>query len=265
MKPCEFETYLSDYLAGELSSSKSAEIKAHLMKCETCVLKLEAYQEVHQMLIHRPRLKFPDEILRDYRWNLKAIFKAKSRVEIIKEKFWEFWESAFGSQPFWVRIVKAVALLFIGFFFGWLIFSPVPELKVIPTKPEILMLSVSQADIEAISNFLFESEILLLQIVNSNSNEATEPADLLLTKEISQNLLMRTFFIHEKALQLQDERILRFLTQMELLLLEISNSSNEDTMDAVKQIKQIIKDVNLLNQAENLQDMLDNMKSRLSV
>lgn len=265
MKPCEYEKFLADYVAGELSSLKNAEIKEHLLTCKVCAFKLQKFQQLHQVLIQRQRTKFPDKILREYQRNLKTLFKPKSRWEAIKDRFWEYWDSVFGIQPLWLRFAEAGALLLIGFFFGWLVFSTAPKTQNIPVKAEIITLPTSQADLELMSNFLFESEILLLQIVNSNSNGEGELADFSLTKEISQKLLMQTFFIHEKALQLQDDRILSFLTQMELLLLEISNLSDEDIFEVFKEIKQIIKDLNLLTATKNLQEILENLKSGQSV
>ncbi|MBN1351266.1 hypothetical protein JXJ21_17745 [candidate division KSB1 bacterium] len=261
---CKFDEYLADFVANELPTGMVAEIDSHLPGCKSCQSRLQELRELHYILNSTPREAPTDAFLKSYHQNLKKMFQAKSLSGQLIEKLADYWHFIITQQAVSFRIAKAAALLLIGFALGWMVFNLQTEPGAIVRQPEILTVPPYTETAEMVKNYIFETEVILLQIVNIDRDDNLEPEQVILAKEVAQKLLTRAFVLHERALQLNDQSVLRYLTQIELILLEISNLNAEPANDAVKEIIQMIKDSNLLYESRNLQELLAQPKAGIS-
>ncbi len=77
---------------------------------------------------------------------------------------------------------------------------------------------------------------------------------------MAQKLLIQTFVVHEISLRYNKTKLVKFLTNFELVLYELSNLSSEDLIDSLTAIKQIVEQGQLLQAANELQTEADGYK-----
>ena len=92
-------------------------------------------------------------------------------------------------------------------------------------------------------------------------NSDSEREDIILSKDVAQKLLMKTFLVHQIALRMNEPRILQFLSQMELILYEMSNIGPEEYDQTIEYIRMVIEEARLLEQVQDLQKILKNSGS----
>ena len=99
--------------------------------------------------------------------------------------------------------------------------------------------------------------MVLLEMMNSDSGVE----DMILSKDVAQKLLMKTFLVHQIALKLNEPKILHFLGQMELILYEMSNVSPGENEQTIEYIRMVIEEARLLEKVQELQKILKNSGS----
>ena len=257
MKSCEYNEILVDYLDGELSPSERKKIEQHIDGCAVCTKQLQDLTLVRDALkqVQRPE---PSPVLRQrYESNLRKMFSAGPGISGLWERTKVALNRSFWPRSVGVRIAGAVTLVIIGIAIGRFAFQLSSDSSKIVLKPYILNTPVTHEDVNIIHDFLYESEVLLLDMMNSPVGKDSVSMNLVVSKEIAQRLLIRAFFIHEKALKLNNENVLQFLKSFEVLLYEISNAKPEDLNRVLNQLRQIIRDADLLDRARLLQKVLD--------
>ena len=257
MTKCAYEKWLVDYLDENLPPEKYLQMKTHLKTCSTCKAKHHDFQKVHDILVKRRRANPPKTLLNLYQGNLKREFVLESRFVGIKKNMISIYHLFFDAQPLSIRITKTIALLWVGILIGRLVFQPIRKHEQPVVKPEILLLSMTPTDVKLMTDFLIESEIWLLAVVNTPSDEKIETSDLLFNKEIAQKLLVRASFMKEKKRQLNLVTLTKFLDRLEFLLLEVANTSDERMMDVSNDVKQAIENTTLLYESKRLREMLE--------
>jgi len=256
MQKCDFEKYLIEYINGDLTKSKYSELTEHLTHCSICSDQLDNFEPFHVMLLKRQRPNPPERIQKRYQNYLAVNFKSGARIRVISDYFWNL---IFGSESRLIRLAQVVALIFIGVILGRIFFYPSANSK---HKMESTNFerNLSEGDLKLITTFLLESEMLLLEITNGEPNELSQNFEFSLDRELAKKLLMKTFLIHEKALQIQSQQVLNFLSQLELILYEIANSDEEEGIDLLE-IKQFIHQQKLLEVTRRIKSSFENLKS----
>jgi hypothetical protein len=157
-----------------------------------------------------------------------------------------------------VRIVEVTALVTAGVLIGIFIMTGKKQQKSLPVlEPELFARPISNVDIDYMSYYFSASEMVLLEMMNSDS----EREDIILSKDVAQKLLMKTFLVHQIALRMNEPRILQFLSQMELILYEMSNIGPEEYAQTIEYIRMVIEEARLLEQVQDLQKILKNSGS----
>jgi pantothenate kinase type III len=95
--------------------------------------------------------------------------------------------------------------------------------------------------------------MILLDIENS-----MEKTEIYLDRELAQTLLIKTFRVHEIALQINNLQLLNFVSQMQLLLHQISNINPSEISDYIDTIKMVIKEAKLLSNVKILERTFKN-------
>jgi len=255
MEKCRFEKYLVEYLNEDLPASLQSEIKQHLKNCEACSFQLQEIATIHSMLLERKRPEPSGELVDQYDQELRDIFESKSGFENLKRLFSNLWNFLNNIPPLGIRLSGAVAILIIGIFIGKMIFKPAQKSALVLIEPTMVNLIADQSDLRLINSYFSDSEVLLLEILNSNYAEQLADKSFFLSKEIAQKLLMRTFLIHEIALKLNNKPMLNFLSNLEFLLYDLANSKDDEIILKIDEMKQLIKDSKLLEKARLYQEL----------
>ncbi|MBN2093365.1 zf-HC2 domain-containing protein [candidate division KSB1 bacterium] len=253
---CEFERYLIEFIAGDLSHELHLQVEFHLSNCENCANQLENLASIHQLLYSQPASEPPAEIFQAYQQTLTKIFAPESYSIRLKKWFLAGFERFFQYQPVGVRLVRAFALVIIGIFLGRLIFAPVTQNIVISDEPEILNVTFEKAELKEMNEFFTTSEILLLSVLNNYQNGSTEIEELDLNRDIADRLLQKSELIHQKTKQLNNQALNTYLNRLEFLLIEISNMSPEEIKESFKSIRETIENSQMLPETKRIQESL---------
>lgn len=241
---CDFETYFEGYFHGDLSPAEELALQKHLLTCTSCAKKIDDYYAVDIALSAYKRPSPPAEIQEAY---LRQVALSYGR-ESLSQKFQLLIYRLTSSRSPAFRVAQLVMLLATGLIAGWILFSS-PERQVIiqTTNPLQMTRPVTQEDIEYVYYYLLASEMILLDIENS-----VESKEIYLDRELAQTLLIKTFRVHEIALQLNNLQLLNFISQMQLLLHQVSNLDPSEISDYIDTIKMVIKEARLLTNVKNL-------------
>ena len=251
MSSCKFEIYFDEYLHGELDAETDIQFQKHLSSCKTCPAMLDEYYQVYNTLKNRKRPEPEPDWLKIYHKDLKTrllIKKPFGKIFLLLGKL------IYSRSP-WVRLAEVAMLIMIGVLIGLHFFANEKKPQFYPDfSRNSSAQPVSSANLDYLNYYLEASEMVLLQLTNGDPGEN----DLFLTAEVAQKLLVKTFMVHEIALNLNIPRLLRFLSQMELILIEIANTSPEETREMLTNIRNGAQHAGLLEEAQNLIKMMKN-------
>ena len=255
MKKCRFKKYLVEYLNEDLPKALQSEIKQHLNHCEKCSYHVTEIESIHFMLLERKRPEPSSDLVDQYDQELSEIFKSKSKFKNPRRTFGYLGKFLTNIPSSRIRLSGAVAILIIGIFIGKMIFKPNQKSEIVVIEPTMENLIADQSELKLINNYFSDSEVLLLEIMNSDYAEQLSDKSFFLSKEIAHKLLMRTFLIHEIALKLNNKPILSFLSTLEFLLYDLANSNDDEIVLKINEIQELIKDTNLLEKALLFQEL----------
>ena len=248
MQTCAYEKYFSEYVSGELTASLEIEFVKHLQTCDICKANLDKYYALQIELRGRERPAPHPEILREYHQELRKI------IPQIRSGLHFFSVIDYFARPRspWIRLAEVFTVLMVGLLGGWLLFGETDAVADNQPAEPFYHLSkpVSGKQLEYINYYLLASEMILLEVEN------TETEDFFLSRENAQKLLIKTFVVHETALQINDPQLLRFLTKMEFILHEIANTDDDDVGIALQAIKSVVNDTDLIQEVKRLQTEL---------
>jgi hypothetical protein len=247
MKSCEFEAYITDYFSNSLSPHEKSKFEAHLQQCEHCKRQLKSLKEIHHLLLKRKRELPPPELLKNYRIELSAQFGIESKFEHLINKMKSLWQSLFVVRTIRYRLAPIIAVLLIGVLIGrYFLHSPQSDTNMVAT-PNIIVLSLQPTDLKLIQHYLLESEMLLLDIQNSELNENTRGAGLNINRQVAQKLLQQQPFIRARADLLEYKALTHFLIKLEFLLLEVSNADSLEIRDAFQSLLKLHQETGTCN------------------
>ena len=252
---CEFEELFKGYFNSDLSPAEELSLLNHLKSCARCSQKIEKFYQIHSSLKAYKRFAAPAGLLESYNEQVDLTFGRETLFNKIVLFF-----SRFGRKrsPL-IRTIQILSLLIIGIIAGWLIFSPAEQNIVFHSNdPYQISKPVSSVDVEYIYYYLQAAEMVLLDIQNNS-----DPADLFLNREIAKKLLVKTLRVKEIALQINNLRLLNFLSHMELLLYEASNLNMEEMNESLDSLMMIIEEADLLNEVKTLQTLMKRAKDQI--
>ena len=245
---CEFERYFDDYFFGDLSPAEDLALQKHLQTCETCPQKLDNHYLVHTQLkkYHRPSV--PIEVISAYHKEINLGFNS----EPFKQRYLLWINRYLKRRTPFAWVVQFASLLIIGIVVGWFVFSPAePQIQLPAGERFPTSRPISNVDLDYVHYYLLASEMVLLEIENGDPQ-----SDFILNRELAQKLLIKTFRVHEIALQLNNLRLLNFLSRMELLLHEVSNLSDEEISESLDTIVTVIEEADLLGEVKALKKLV---------
>ncbi len=258
MKKCKFQNLLVEYLEGSPDADKE-KVEKHLRECPACSAQLAGLQKTEQLLQNRRRQEPSLELLYQYQTNLEKLFPVKTRFMSFREWMMRPWQNIRDMNPAVLRMATAVVLVLIGVFIGRLIFYH-PATDVLNYRgADLVVIKLQPEDLKLVNDYFVQSEILLLAVKNTSDQDSAAPSELILDKNLAQDLLNKTLLVQEKTSRLNDETLSVFLNQIEFLLLEISNTDDREIIDVFKQIRQVVNAAGLLYESKNFQQMFQEM------
>jgi hypothetical protein len=250
MSNCDIKNYFSEYINEELSSRHISRFYHHLDKCADCSNQLEDFYRLHRMLMHYERVKPSDRILFEYS---EGLHKTLIQPRKPRRPFPLWLSELIYPTSRWIRISEVVALLLIGLAGGWCIFSYKQSPKIIETSAiSYSSKPISKEDLDYMYYYFQASEMILLEMSNITSQDLKLESDFI-NNDLAQKLLIKTFLIHEMALSLNDPSILGFLSKMEMILYDLSNTNEEEMDVTLESIKLVIEKRNLIEESRRLQ------------
>ncbi len=255
MKNCSFENLLVPFLHDELDENDRSIVKTHLDTCDSCQKFLAELKSVDASLATYTRKAAPSDIYSAYEKQLAQLFQPESVWRLLSHRFSAFVSSLFVSNAPAFRTARALAILLVGVFVGRLFFVPVPQ-PTTQNSPAESHSMLSREDIQYIADYMVKSELLLLTIANTASQEPTDD-DIYFNKDIAQTLLYKTAQVQRKAEALEDDVILTYLNHLELVLLEISNRDDDEIRDAFQNIRDMVNEADMVQKSRRLQRRLE--------
>lgn len=238
---------MEKYLNGKLPAKEKPAFEEELAALSEQLESSAEYQQARDALVRRERPAPPPGLLDDYHANLSAAFAEPGFVETWGSRLKSLWEQLVIRPRPAVRMVEFAFLLAVGLYLGSLLF--VTDMQQSPVaadntfNPDIQFMS--EENRTAIRQCLIESELLLLQVINTDPDAEIEEAEWELNIEIAQQLLKDAVPMQEQAIQVNDLKTLRFLSRMEILLYDIANLDMMDIEDALPFLKELILDTHL--------------------
>ena len=249
MKACGYEKYYSEYIRGDLPPDLDLTFHRHIMDCPVCAQELDRFYAIHRrMNIIRP--PSPAPLSEAYHRTLQGIAEGEKRRPGIRGIIHE----VIFTRSRILRLAEVVTLLLVGVLIGWYFFydhaGVEPSLRM---EAGYYGKPISKQDMEYLNYYFLASEMVLLEMANGEIGED----DFILERQTAQKLLIKTFLVHEVALKLNDPRMLKFLTRMELILYEIANADEEQLDDTFASVRFIIDEARLLSEVRALKELIE--------
>jgi hypothetical protein len=206
----------------------TAGVAQHLGECAACRAEFE---KVQSMLQHIEPIEIPEP---------SAAFAEKTWLNVrdrLPEK--HLWTAWLQSPKQWALAGSMVALLVAAFVAGR--FWPRPVQPV--TRPDIAHINPQQVVLVAVGGHLQRSEMLLVQIMNSDANT---PLDFSAEQGRARDLLDANHLYRVSAQQAGDPKVARLLDDLGRVLAEVANGPKEMSSDDLKEIRGTIESEGLL-------------------
>ncbi|NIR49047.1 hypothetical protein GWO43_11400 [candidate division KSB1 bacterium] len=266
MSQCQYEALLPEYCSGDLTSPKKDEVARHVETCDACKKLVQELSEVQSVLAERQRPAVSEDLMSEYKRTVEKTVSSKfNAVRRVNRAVQYSRHLLVGKKP-WMRFAQVAFLLLVGLLLGKIIYDTQSHEDQVAFTPKVRQLPFSAADLRLVSDFLEESEMILLEIANHDLSEMTQQPDLFLDAKTAQKLLMQTFIIHEHALRMQIKGLSELLTQMELILYDLANSEvSDDRNELLKELRHIISAKRLLDVNRELRSQIAGLQQNRDI
>lgn len=223
---------MSDALYGELSVKDRAIFESHLSSCEKCNQEFEELK----LTLHSVNQRIEperDAIFWNNYWN-----KLEDKIEE-QNKSENFFQGIlkklrFNLKPA-LQFGSAIALIVIGVLIGKYGFTDGTELT---SDPVIATSNIVNASLQQRTDrYIQRSKVLLLGLVNYETDEEFEDVNFNRQKEISQDLIKEASFLKAEYSDGSKKRLKKLISDLEVILLHIANLEAENDIDGIEMVK----------------------------
>ncbi len=238
------------YFAKFFSPKQEKDFAQHLNTCETCRKTVEELKNAHAVLQNRQRPRPSDAWMADFERDMAKRFPTHS-TSPRKRRFSTFFQPH--PAPTW-QWARAVALVLFGVILGRLFFtSSAPQPTSMPYAIETVELS--RNDIQAVANFLTQTEFLLLEI--ENHQDAALILNWSLHRDMATALLNQKKQVNRTAKQWNGRLMEIYLDRLEVLLLDVANRKPEEIKALFQDVRTLVKDTNMIQTNRQLQQQIE--------
>jgi len=245
MKTCDKQYLIVDYFFHELDETQKKEFQTHLSDCAICRSTSEAFSTTAPLIKKQKRIPPGPELLRHYTQQLKAQYYSVNTFFARITKIFDF---LILKPSLSIRFAEAAVLILIGIFIGRMTFW-----KAQPTQQGVNGKDFSTPHVSALilDNYLQETEMILLDVTNTNPKENDEALMSLSQLAQYRNLLQKTNICRAEAEEAHNEKLIQLTNDIELILLDLCNVEKLTLHEKMNEIKEQINDANLLFKLKN--------------
>lgn len=241
MKDCPQQHFIVDFVFRELDEKDRRKFKAHLQTCEICQLQLQQFEKTFSIIKKAKPQKPPEKLMDSYLRVLQNSFYPKRNLLQRTNE----WLDDFITQPsLAMRLVQATIMLLIGVFLGRLLFFQ-PQAPGTNFTDNNFQSTATVSD-QLLHHYLQETEMILLDVANSNPAEDTRILESIKKLTKYRQLLQKTMLCRERAEELNDAALKNLIDEIELILLDLCNAEDENFDELLFQVKKQIKESHIL-------------------
>jgi len=248
MNECRtYEPLIADLLFGELGEEDRTRLDAHLKRCPACAEEVRAYQATLDFTALRTHPEPEPAFWDGYYDHLVARMEQDPYPEPVTSRWARWWKEQGRLnlmalvQPAWpMQLAAAVGLLLVGVWLGWLVFSPATQAPILADDPTVEDVPVQAASLEArTSRYLERSKVLLLGVVNLDSDQADDAAMLNLPRkqEVARELVQEASTLKEDLSEADQQRLRALIDDLEVTLMQIANLESGYDVPAIEMVK----------------------------
>jgi hypothetical protein len=205
----------------------------------------------------------PGQDFWDGYWSrLAGRMEEESEVEETPRSWRKKLRPIWSPTPRWAfQAAAAVALLVVGVFIGRMVFSPgrTPVDSARRAEPVPSVQPAASDPVIRARNYIDRSKLLLLALVNYDpSSEDPYALDLPYQKQVSQQLVKQAGGLKTDLNNPGQRRLRELVTDLETILLQISNLESENDLEAVEFVKQSVENRGIFFKI-NLSEMGDDL------
>jgi len=245
MKTCKQQNQIVDYFFDELDETQKKEFEKHLAECNDCRIQSETFTSTAVLIKGQKRINPDSDLLDFYHQTLKTKYPTRKKFSFQIKDLLDY---LILKPSFPLRIAEAAALLIIGIFIGRATIWKAEPVQQFANGNGYITSHISEIILD---NYLQETEMILLDVVNTSPDEDDQV--LLSLAQLAQygNLLQKTSLCRAEAQETNDEKLIYLIDDIELILLELCNMEKKTLQEKVAEIREQIKETNLLFEINN--------------
>ncbi|MBN1350798.1 zf-HC2 domain-containing protein [candidate division KSB1 bacterium] len=237
MKTCrKIQKRFIEALYNELDESHAAAFHQHLQNCRDCRQQYEQMKSTLDVMSQKQQEE-PEPVFWSGYWTRLAARMQRENDRSLQSSGYRR-VSAFRRWSY--QAAGAIALVLIGIFIGYLYFGrPIDRQIAVNEKQDQMNANLQSIAInQQALHFLERSKILLLGMVNLDTLTINAgQLDFAPQRQLSRKLITEAAAFKQQLQQPEYLRLLTLIQELEILLLQISNSENNHDLPAIEIIK----------------------------
>jgi hypothetical protein len=241
---------LVEALYGDLDPEQKTFFENHVGSCPSCAAELKALTQTLKTMNKRVRPEPGREFWDSYWDRLAGRMGKEAQVEETPRSWAKKFGRTWNLAPRWAfQVVAALALIVAGIFIGRTILSP-PRAPVEASRQEIQGPPAQPGQDDPVlraRNYVDRSKLVLMALVNYDPrSEDPYGLDLPFQKQVSQELVSQAGALKSDLKAPSQRRLRELVTDLETILLQISNLESKNDLEAVEFVKLGVENRGLL-------------------
>jgi len=237
--PCKkYESPLTAKVLGDLSVADERQLQAHLTECVNCKNFLVEMEDMLGKLGAPQRPEMSEHFWESYWHRLMQRLENEERMapDSIFVRVWEWLREKWAAQPLVIPLARTagvLALLVCGVIIGhyWWPQNNNTGGQITQAIPTAIPVAQTRAE-----QWLERSKILLIGVVNEELSVESKP-DFSHQRLVSRTLLTEAKALNRELDPVANRQMLRLMSQLELILLQIANLEVEHDLSAVELVR----------------------------
>ncbi|MCK5077699.1 MAG: hypothetical protein KAR38_15055 [Calditrichia bacterium] len=244
MKNCKkIKEYFIEALYDELADSKLKELNEHLKECKTCSTEYEEMKATLEIMSQKSEEKPDEKFWDEFTDNVLNNVKSEKKIFVM---------------PRWsLQLAGAAAMIIMGIFIGrYMNITPAPEQPIVNNQVNTDTQIHQAAVTRQAAQYLEKSKIILLGIINMDTDVIQKQSmDFSHQKKISRDLIHKAAVLKKNLSGTDQLRLKTLISELELILMQISNYELEFDVPAIELIKSSVDNRGILLKI-NVEEMI---------
>jgi len=225
----------------ELNDQDREAFNVHIKECPKCAAEYKAMKLSLEVLKHREKKEPTLEYWKELSSKIELKISEEERKRKPQSKGIDHLIDWYELVPKWsYQLAAAVILVLIGVLIGKYIFHPkeITQSPISRTPPNYQFNIKNAAVEDRAYNYLERSKILLLGIVNMDTDvDQSSVIDYSKQKQVARTLIQEAAFIQDDLSAVNNQRLRKLVSDLEVILLQIANLELDDDLPAVDMIR----------------------------